>query len=115
MENIYLNTEIKLSPEQQGKLFEGLDEKIDTKIDTKIDVYIDNMDTSWIVREVHDQLDVCDLYADMETYISDDYAQRSELDRALERIDELEQALGMICSALKGFKPPEEPEESNAE
>jgi hypothetical protein len=51
----------------------------------------------------------------METYISDDYAQRSELDRALERIDELEQALGMICSALKGFKPPEEPEESDAE
>ena len=101
MENLYLNTEIKLSPEQQQKLFEGLDEKIDTKID----VHLDNMDTSWIVSEVTQQLDICDLYTDMETYISDDYAQRSELD----------EALGMICSALKGFKPPEEPEESDAE
>ena len=111
MENLYLNTEIKLSPEQQEKLFEGLDEKIDTKID----VHLDNMDTSWIVSEVTQQLDVCDLYTDMETYISDDYAQRSELDEVRERIGELEQALGMICSALKGFKPPEEPEESDAE
>ena len=104
MENLYLNTEIKLSPEQQQKLFEGLDEKIDTKID----VHLDNMDTSWIVSEVTQQLDICDLYTDMETYISDDYAQRSELDEVRERIGELEQALGMICSALKGFKPPEE-------
>ena len=111
MENLYLNTEIKLSPEQQQKLFEGLDEKIDTKID----VHLDNMDTSWIVSEVTQQLDICDLYTDMETYISDDYAQRSELDEVRERIGELEQALGMICSALKGFKPPEEPEESDAE
>lgn len=103
MENLYLNTEIKLSPEQQEKLFEGIDAKIDEKI------Y--NMDTQYIVDEVREALDACDLYESMETYISDDFVHHSELREALERIGELEEALGRICSSLQGYKP----EESDAE
>ena len=108
MENLYLNTELKLTPEQQEKLFEG--------IDTKIDVHIDNMDTQHIVDEVRENMDASDIYYDMRCYIEDDFADKDLLDSALDRIEKLEEALTGMCQALfKEFNPPDEPEESNAE
>ena len=111
MKNLYLNAELELSPDQQEKLFEGINEKINARVEYQID----NMDTHDIVNEVLGDIDASDLYHDMRCHIEDEFADRELLDSALDRIEKLEEALTGMCQALfKEFNPPDEPEESNA-
>ena len=101
MENIYLNTEIKLSPEQQEKLHEGLNQKVHS--------LIESMDFDWVVDYCKDNLDPSDLYNDLYCYISDDFGDREELNNALQRISKLEEILGSICCTLQPYKADESP------
>lgn len=101
MENIYLNTEIKLSPEQQEKLHEGINQKVYSTVES--------MNFDWVVDYCKDNLDESDLYDDLHCYISDDFVDREELNNALERINKLEEILGNICWTLQPYKADESP------